>query len=241
MKLSTTGTIESSERFGVALMLNELSIIIPAAGYGTRMGMLSMEAKELLPHPVTQSPLIEECLNKVQDLNAKVSVIVRKNKTPLIQFLEVYRTRHPMDLNITELASTKEWPDTLLQRQSCWSELNFLILPDTEFQPQSILQRMLLMMSDSVDVVFATWNVDDYQNWGMVKVYDGKVEIADKPRLEKQGSQAWGIILFRKKIGEIVFQNILESLLSAGAWKSLNVSAATIKLDYFFDLTRGSR
>ena len=228
-----------------------ITIIIPAAGYGTRVG--SPQSKELLIDENTGRPLIDRALG-IQDLinrnhnrnhNHEViihtHVITRAEKKDLIEYVE---TRGVQAQIITP---SKEWPDTVLQSANFWTDKNLLILPDTIWEPNEIILGMLDSL-DHVDVAVATFDTQDLQSFGAFVNVNGEVWHAEKPANSNfkddnydanyDAAKAWGLIAFRREAGAQLFAQMLKSTFDH-EWRKLAASVQFCELESFIDLTRG--
>src|SRR3990167_336203 len=106
------------------------TMLIPAAGLGTRVG--SPEAKEMLPRPAGVSfenePMITMALQLAAECEAKPHVITREEKVSLVKYLSKMRT--PLadliapPISVQLVGATREWPDTLLLSRPAWSDYN---------------------------------------------------------------------------------------------------------------------
>ena len=206
-------------------------IIIPAAGFGTRVG--SPNSKELLPHPVTGKPLIEASLNLANERQWPVLVITREEKTELIAYLKNFEF-----VQIMTIKPSKEWPDSLLASQPKWHLKNILLLPDTEWEKTKVLD----LIDDELtyhQVALGVFTTDDYTPWGVVNTQSDFYHFCEKPQDAHQFAhlKAWGLIGFQKNIGEKLFEKLLTSTLNH-QWQQLELKPSFIELDYFKDLTR---
>ncbi len=207
---------------------NDLTFLIPAAGFGRRVG--SPLAKELLPHPKTQRPMIAECLARCPQ--GKRHVITRPEKTNLIEFLHLH---HP-DVNIQLIENSKEWPETLLLSQPHWTARNVVLLPDTDFMPLNALPELASSLVQSA-VGFATFEVNDPSVWGLVDFNNEGFAIAEKPRQAPHGAKAWGLLGFQASVGVKLLSYLLESTQNH-QWKTFDFSFAQVNLESFCDWTR---
>ncbi len=214
-------------------------LIIPAAGFGRRMG--SPPAKELLLGS-QGFPMIEFALGIGRKLAIPSLVIVRREKTELIDYLQ----KHPMFalglLQLQEIEPSAEWSATVLASQKSWVDHNLLVLPDTEFAPIDIVEKMF---SSSKSIQAAVFEVKDPKNWGVIQnIQAESFEIADKPEnLEVTRAKAWGLLGFDKNAGEVLFQSILGSFLhgkqeAQSSFQRVPLSLEEFSLDCFFDLGR---
>lgn len=204
-------------------------IIIPAAGYGTRVG--SPEAKEMLTLNGTQ-PLIEFSLEIAKLNHATAHVITRKEKKSLISHLQ-----NKDNVNVQIIEPSKEWPDTILQSQPFWDDFNLLILPDTRFAPINRATELLDGLKN-YDLTVGYFNPDALGTWGAFDIQSSTYRLIEKPNYQDtKNLKAWGIIGFRKNIGKDLFKLILESTIDH-QFKMTSLSYKAIPLDYFEDLTR---
>ena len=65
----------------------QVRVIIPAAGFGTRVSCAVDESKEMLPDPVNGRPLIAYSLDICFDLGINPIVITRPEKRDLISYI----------------------------------------------------------------------------------------------------------------------------------------------------------
>lgn len=206
-----------------------LRAIIPAAGYGTRMGMRPDQSKEMLTDPERPGqPIIQWCLDRCKEIRAEPLVVVRKEKKDLIQYL--------MDEGILFLVVEpgKEWADTVLKTQSYWAEHNLLILPDTRWEivPYTYSGFLPEMEDSPYDLVVYIHKVPDVSKWGEIVSMNSVIAIKEKPT-DRLPGQAWGMLRFSKFIGEELFKSMASSKLY------LRAGVKTVNLEYFKDITRG--
>lgn len=212
----------------------DVLVLIPAAGLGTRVG--SPPAKELMPHPQTGRPLMTEALLKVEKFGARPLVITREQKTELNQFLQ--KVKAP---SIVLQEMTREWPETILKTEAYWRTWNFVLLPDTVYEPQSAMQMMWDKISLSrVQAMFATFPVDDFSTWGAVKT-DRPFALCEKAQGNLGRSwRAWGIFAFHRSIGKELLQKMLASTFDHEI-KDLPFELDFVTLSSFDDITRKLR
>lgn len=205
---------------------NRVVCLIPSAGYGTRMGCLPHEAKELIINPSTNKPLIQWHLDLCSKYNLKPLVITRKEKTGLIDYCK----KQNVDCLLVE--HQEEWTNTLLMVKEHWGETNILLLPDTNFSDTSVLSNIKhSLIIESKPLVAAVHNVKDGNKWGMVNHRYTKYIIQEKPTNQKVG-YAWGILGFKKECGIKLFENLKDK-------KVYSTNDLKIyKLQWFKDVTR---
>ena len=207
----------------------ETKIIIPAAGFGTRVG--SPEAKEMLILK-DQKPLIDFSLEIADQNHAVAHVVTRKEKKSLINYLA---DKQSVQVQIIE--PSREWPDTILKSKSFWGKYNILILPDTRFAPIHIVSELIQNLQE-VDITVGYFTPDNFETWGAFDINSPFYRLIEKPKnISTINLKAWGVIGFRKEIGEELFRLILESTLDHQI-KMTSFSFKAIPLDSFEDLTR---
>lgn len=204
-------------------------ILIPAAGYGTRVGRPA--AKELLVGSDGRAMILGP-LEISQTLKWPALVITREDKRELIEFIE---SLGRVDVQIQRIQATQDWPETILRSQDHWRKRNFVLLPDTEWEPLSILNQMFKAKED---VVIATHEVEDLGTWGVMKKVANGLAICEKPKDLGPG-RAWGVFGFTRDAGASLLE--AQSLSTVDhEWRLLNLSAQEFLLRQFRDLTRVS-
>ncbi len=206
-------------------------IVIPAAGFGTRMNVPTNKSKEMLGDPYNDNkPLIQWTLDLVKDYS-KV-VITREEKTDLIDYLAEQQI---FTLLIND--TTKEVPNTILYSKEHWEEKNILVFSDTRFTP-SIIEQIDKEL-ETYDLVFPVFPVEDVRLWGKVLLdpfTQRPLATVEKEEIKfKLEGLAWGLIGFKKSIGEKLFQAYLnkEYFTFPKNWK-----VKVLKLESFKDITR---
>lgn len=208
----------------------QISVIVPAAGFGRRVG--SPESKEML---IWQGEvLIDQVFKVAKSLKAKLIVATRREKLSLIQYLksQAYFKQYG---ELVFVEATREWPETVLSTEAYYSEKNLLILPDTRWQPFEIYKDMLRAL-DEVDLSIATHSVEDMQYWGGLQKSDEQLNV-DEKSLSGPG-WAWGLLAFRKAIGRPLFQAQLQSTLAQRRVVLHGVSSKEFLVHEFQDVTR---
>ncbi|PIS11108.1 MAG: hypothetical protein COT73_05870 [Bdellovibrio sp. CG10_big_fil_rev_8_21_14_0_10_47_8] len=212
-------------------------VLIPAAGFGTRVG--SPEAKELLPGP-GGLPLIQNSLDQARKRGWPVHVITRAAKKNLIQFLENYKMQHQMEISIQLVEPTKEWPDSVLSSRPYWRKINLMILPDTDYEPKSIWDDLVQSLRQGLAHVAAgVFEVQDFSVWGVLGATadPSSFKVCEKPQNTETGNQAWGILAFTLEAGQDLLQAQLKST-QDHAWREIQHPLSRHSLSSFQDLTR---
>lgn len=195
--------------------------------------------KELMPGP-SGSPLIDFALEQAFDRDWPVHVITREEKRPLIEHLQAWQKKG-CKISWQFVGVTKEWPETLLQSEAFWQESNLVVLPDTIFEPKNIWDEMQTRLDENTSACYAVLESQDYakaKTWGVID--QGPFRLCEKPQ-ENFASPylAWGLMMFRRKMGKTLLQAHLESTFDH-QWKSFPAEKIQIvKLSKFKDLTRG--
>lgn len=217
-----------------------IKILIPAAGFGTRVG--SPPAKELFIREDTKQPMIEWSLGLATQENISATIITRKDKSYLIDYLQ----NHPnynstFDLHLIE--SSTDWQDTLLQAQDVWGLNNIVLLPDVTWQPiQKLSQLVNSLTHDSTpSISIALHSVSDFEKWGILCEDKNNAYIwCEKPKEIPTNTKmlgAWGIFGFHKNIGFNLLTQLIESQ-KQKKYFELKEKVNLVHLDYFKDLTR---
>lgn len=207
--------------------MNFRNVIIPAAGFGTRMGMPSDKSKELLLDDDGQ-PLIQWHIDRAENAGARVIVLTRPEKTDLITYLRERRIE-PVILSEPYPA---DWPHTVLASQPYWGVWNVLALPDTRYAPTNTVSRMFAKMEDDRFYLAAArhW-VENPELWGIV---EGRMFI-EKPQTMPPGVyNAWGLLGWHYTEGEALFR----SMCTRNNAYRVEFPVGTLKLSHFEDLTR---
>ena len=208
-------------------MLSDRRVIIPCAGRGTRMHMRHNESKEMME--VDGEPLIEFALKLSYVANADPLVITRSDKRDLLRYCD------DRGVETLTIEPAGEWPATILASEFLWRPYNVLILPDTRFEPKMVVEWLFSKMEkDNAPVVFATHEVEDPNNWGIVGEEFGESFVVEKPT-EPCVNTAWGLIGFKRDITGL---DMFRRMCSRGSKKYFN-KTETIKLRKFADVTRG--
>lgn len=213
--------------------------IIPAAGWGRRMG--SPPAKELLPHPIDPSRnFLELCLDLCAQFGLDPLIISRQNKEALNDWLSVHLTRDHYLL----LPPTSEWSETVWLSHPAWGEENILLLPDVFFEPLSVLEVMKQNLK-SYEMVLATHRIPlrVAHQWGLLLSDGFVVEKPQKLLPEWENMKhltAWGVIAFRKSDAVVKFWEQYNRYSKQSIPLRLPIPWKQFALKSFIDLTRGS-
>lgn len=208
-----------------------MKIIIPCAGFGTRVG--SPIAKELNPSKVDGLPLIHFILNEAVKRDWEIHIITRKEKIPLIEYVKNFPKTY---VQIVE--PTKEWPQSILNSSDFWGEHNILVLPDTYFSPVGILDDIASLLC-CYESLYGIIEKNDYSTWGVVDTNSKDLKLIEKPRPSEltPHHKAWGLIGFQRDAGYEIFTAHLESTFDHQE-KILPIKSKYLQLEIFEDMTR---
>lgn len=200
--------------------------------------MGSPAAKELLPDAYGQ-PLIQWALELAANRDWKAHVITRDSKQPLLEYLEK-RKQAGLKLSIQLIEDSTEWPDTLLQSQPYWDDQNLVILPDTRFEPTTVLDELQETLARGADAAFALFDTPEFATWGVIDPKQRR--LCEKPQEDAQallakGCKAWGAFGFQKNAGTELLSQMLASTFDH-TWKTLPPRSQFVNLLTFEDLTR---
>ncbi len=210
------------------------TIIVPCAGFGTRVG--SPPAKELLINPHTQQPLIDHSLGIAQAQGWNKVLITRPDKKGLMDYVTKWEQREQLKTQWVVVQKTKEWPESILKSSEFWTEKNILILPDTSWAPLGIEEKVISELG-AYDVSYGIFETPNKQTWGTVSAQGNSLQLCEKPQNAGADFKAWGLIAFKKNIGKILFNSILESTMDHQV-KSLQIRACLTLMSSFTDHTR---
>lgn len=203
-------------------------IILPCAGFGTRVGLAPDESKELLQLENEHGVLIDYAMKYATIFNAEAVVISRPEKKDLNSYLQ-YR------YNVTPVLykPTGEWAQTVFDSYEHWGDSNILLLPDTRWaDPIATLEHTFFCLEKmQTPTVFGVHEVADSQNWC---VKHGNYFLEKPVALTDKTNLAFGTIGFDRYIGAKLFSDLAKH-------KSYKVSTYSqyIKLNNFIDVGRG--
>lgn len=182
------------------------TIIIPAAGRGTRMGS-PKDGKEMLIVPKEGRPLIDWSIEHAVKAADKVVLISSKEKYVLRNHVRLLWPK------VTHLVIEPhgEWPDTVLMSASEWTERNLLLLPDIRFEPTEYIKEI----PEYIDGIYTHASFmlhkipkDQANKFGIVNT--STLETVEKPDTYEPETThnwgAWGLIAFTPIMGLQLFQ-----------------------------------
>lgn len=167
--------------------------IIPSAGLGTRMGMRPDQSKEMLLDN-TGRPIIHYSLALCAKYNLTPLVILRKEKTDLIDYCK------EQNIETFIIEPKREWPETILASEAHWEQYNIMILPDTRFSDDKVIQYMKNDLENGCQSSIALHRVEDSSKWCVINRH----EIIEKPNYNEK-AWAMGLLAFNDFEGEDLF------------------------------------
>lgn len=204
-----------------------MKCILPCAGFGTRVGMKSHEAKEMLPDHTGTGLIIDYALKICELHKFEPVVISRAEKVEFNEYIE------SQDIELVRIQPKGEWMTSVLASFPKWDDDNILILPDTRYNNHfNIFENIRLGLELGNDAVFGMHEVKDPEKWGIVK----DCQIIDKPKLWPGPQKAWGIIGFKRAYGMQLF-NKLQTANDDNPFILNNVGY--VNIGSFVDITRG--
>lgn len=209
-------------------------VILPAAGYGTRVNADPSSGKELMRDPMTEKPLIEWSITVAAAADMEPLIISRIDKTNFNEYLD---KRWPAHM-LVKPEVLKEWPTTVLLSKSEWHSANIMLLPDTRFDMPVALLKELERQLLTYDVVFGTMPLLDLQECNKYAILDGMYSIAEKPEppVDERHMEIICLIAFRQLAGEALFTGLADK----GKWFNMPKGQCvnTVPVTNFKDITR---
>ena len=197
-----------------------MKCIIPAAGYGTRMGMKPNQSKEMIKYQ--GKPMIQWSLDLCKMFDIEPLVITRKEKKDLRQYL------FNAGIKFIDIEVEGEWNDTVLKSREYWDFDNLLLLPDTRFDTLRCIKEIKQGLKLGNNAVMALHLVTDPTKWGIVENY----KLYEKNKNFCGAFLAWGVIGFKNTYGQELFSKVECLELDNVGFTYLNK---------FKDLTRGDK
>lgn len=177
--------------------------IVPAAGYGTRLGGLPYP-KELLPITVSGKQLLTVLeSNLVQLAEAGVSeavIVIRPHKAIIREYLGDRRfglTLHYVEQK--EQLSKEGLPDAVASA-FYRADLYFMLMGDVYFTASGMVRELRQAMEQRRNALAGvlTWPTDEPHRFGIVQQQDGRItSVVDKPVAAEAPALMWGAVAFR--------------------------------------------
>lgn len=213
--------------------------IIPCAGYGTRMGMLPHESKEMMLNLDTGFRLIDRTINLCRDLDIRPIVVSRKGKYDLNDHISAMSD---VDLVVLEDGESKDWHESILKAKEYWHTNNIVLFPDTEAHNEiEAMEHIRFTLDiDPIKLSLGVFSVDNPRKWLIFK--PGGFILDKCKAIPINTYLAIGMIGFNYDVGDEFFS----CLKLNGVYQGYNIYASKqfvsflqfYKLENFRDLTR---
>ncbi len=214
------------------------TVIIPAAGMGTRMGS-PPHGKEMLPEPNNQMrPLIDWSIQHALDAGHRVVLITNDIKYQLRNHV---RQMFPKVEHCILGHVPGDWADSVIASASMWGDVNLLMLPDVRFEPIEYIKELPSYIDEYVPVAFGLQKIklDEVNKFGIVDIAGRKT--VEKPDSFNPGPLdiwgAWSLIAFEPVVGLQLFATYSER----GKWLQLPKGSVSIFCNWSKDITRSGK
>ncbi len=199
-----------------------LSIILPCAGDGLRLGL---DIPKELYEVQSGVPLIQYSLNHIiaaHEINIHIQVLIvtKPGKTQVVDYIRNTLPRQIPIIPIDFDHNYEEWPGSIYSAKAYYTEYNLVLLPDSYLTippNQSLLQVMLSALQNH-SLVFGTRLCSDptsLQNLGALYVEDNSTitRFQDKPQKDQHLYNGyWGCFGFRKDIADELHDFLIKSV-----------------------------
>jgi hypothetical protein len=234
----------------------ELTVVLPCAGAGTRLGLSApKELYEIWPGV----RLIDFSLNHIRQIlknqpgwKIRAAAVIRPGKEEVYRYVKQY-------LPETEVVPVRfnenyyEWAGSVFSAEEAYSDCNIVLLPDCAFSLSSsnylqsssgagLIEQMALRL-EKAPIVFAWMPCREpamLAGLGALTVRDGLVtDLQDKPDQDREKYNAfWGSYGFQKQSAELIYRFFSASIRHEDAkqWKGNLFPAPGVELFEFQDL-----
>jgi hypothetical protein len=206
--------------YNISMSKNEITIILPCAGEGSRLGLKTpKELYEIFPGV----RLIDFSLKHIRAFSCKeklrIAVVVRPWKTEVVDYVSAQLPGIVVEAVWFD-DNYMEWPGSVYSAKKLFSRYNLALLPDSYLGLVSGKKTLVESMIDSLSfhkVVFGGVDCTDpdiLENLGAMRVENGLVSsFQDKPldSLE-QFNCFWGCYGFRKECGKTLYDFLIHSI-----------------------------
>ena len=226
--------------------LEHLTVILPAAGEGRRLGLdIPKELYEILPG----KRLIDFSMELIPKEVKKTAVVIKEGKESIPGYLLGRYPEHKFEF-VYFNENYREWPGSVYSAKDHFSDYNAVLLPDTWLLPDRILSRpegggamleRFVSLLKEYPAVFAAKKARGKVLRSLGALYlneRGKVEaFADKPEKEFDRFNAfWCVYGFRGESGEEVYRALIDSVEKKSDEDRLPFSAGGFIVADYFDL-----
>lgn len=216
----------------------ETTIILPAAGFGTRVNADRSTGKELMLDPVKRVPLITYAIELGLSIGAHVVVATRSDKTGLNEYIENSYAPNLVTLDVQPAEAFSPdgtghgWVETVLCTTNLWTEKNILMLPDTRFPMARGVLRAIEEDLTRNEYSLGVFNMPQSECSKFAVYTNG--HMCEKPTSVRQNMLGVGLWGFREDWGSQMFLD----LMLRGKWFRMAERPSLVKLEWFKDITR---
>lgn len=217
--------------------MQEVTIVLPCAGKGARMG---------LPFPKELAPLskgrivIDSCLSVIAKTSAYCRIIVMDDGTR--EQTHSYVSSQLPDIPLAMVRQhrySSDFPDAVIRLEPWLGDVNILLLPDAvyEFTGDPAGQLAGLAAESGFAVAAARVPPEEISRAGALAVAQDNLVRAyqDKPSDPSPFNAVWGMLGFSGKIGMAGLRVIAASTVRQGQGKPPVVGAPVLWLDGYRD------
>lgn len=213
----------------------ELTIILPCAGDGRRLGLNTpKELFEIVPDTRLIDFSLKHILAAPQSEKIIIAVVIRPWKTEVVEYVSEQLPRIPVQIVIFN-DNYKEWPGSVYSAKEVFSKNNLVLLPDSFLSlsahfnlenpaiTDSDGRTLVELVSNALrrhKVVFGCIKCTDMkvlETLGAVRMENGIVAaFQDKPRsneLPGQFNGYWGCYAFGKEMGKSLYDFLIHSVI----------------------------
>lgn len=205
-----------------------IKAIIPAAGFGTRVGMKPGESKEMLIwDKEAPNRVIDYSLNLCKEAGLEPLVISRAEKEDLNTYLR------GKGIEPVIIEPKGEWMDSILAVEEYWGWRNILMLPDTRYNNslEIIKQMMFQILTNQGCLSLGLHYVDNGSKWCIWS----EDRLIEKPKAGGDPGWAFGVVGFNKQYGKMILEELSETKMSIIAPETPQF----LLIENFIDITRG--
>jgi len=214
-----------------------ITVILPCAGKGTRLGVpFSKELAPVSPGRV----LIDSSLDILAKTGAQCRVIVMDDGTRerTREYVESRLPDTPVAL-VRQHRYAADWPDAVLRLEPWFTEMNIVMLPDSAYECSKDPITVLAAVTGESGFSFAAAKVspDHIREAGALCVIQDDTVRAyeDKPDKPDLYNAVWGMLGFADREGVLGMRMIAASTNRTGAARRPVVGAPVVWLESYRD------
>ncbi len=209
----------------------EITIILPCAGEGKRLGLKTPKelyeiypGQKLIDFSLTH---IKHYLKRKQGNKVRVCVVIKKGKEAVYEYVKSILSVSTEVTFAHFNTSSREWPGSVYSAGEYFSAFNIVLLPDSfiqlaetdpyyDLEGKTLLDLMLIFLERS-RVVFAyvkSSNKKKLGNLGALKAYKERiVEFRDKPENNRHKYNGyWVSYAFVNTVARELYQFLIDSV-----------------------------